>query len=58
MIDEKEFLDNKLTFQTIDVDHSGSIDKDELKKALECVKDEDDDDVEAIIEAIDFNHSG
>ena len=35
LIDEKEFIDNKQTFQTIDVDHSGCIDKDELKEAIE-----------------------
>jgi Ca2+-binding EF-hand superfamily protein len=34
LIDEQHFIENKLAFQKIDVDHSGLIDREELEKAM------------------------
>lgn len=40
IVDEHQFDENRRTFHTIDIDHSGAIDKQELKKALSMLVDE------------------
>ena len=61
LLDEQEFSDIKQTFQNIDVDHSGNIDKSELKKALaELLFDEEMDDqaFEEFADKLDFDKNG
>ena len=60
LIDEKDFTEQRQTFQTIDVDHSGNIDKQELKKALERFEEDtfSEKDLEEILEKLDFDKNG
>jgi calcium-dependent protein kinase len=61
LIDEHEFDENRRTFQTIDIDHSGSIDKQELKKALTLLVEEEEmseQDFEELANKVDFDRNG
>lgn len=60
LIDENQFQENKHTFQTIDVDHSGSIDKQELKKALTFLLQErfEDREFDELVDKLDFDKDG
>jgi len=60
LIDDNQFLENKHTFQTIDVDHSGNIDKSELKKAFYHLLQErfEDSEFDELVDRLDFDKNG